>query len=225
MPRLTPPVLGEGVPEVVGDHAVERGKGLSRPVGRPLVVLGSGEEGGGLLVGVGAVEVVGVDDREGLAHDPAGGADGVGGSPGLAPALGGGEALREVVEALEGEGGFGFSLELGEDLGAEVVLEVLADDEDDLAEAGADGVVDGVVEDGLAVGAHGVELLEAAVAAAHAGGEDEEGGRVHCFCRVAEVWRRGAVFTTTKGPKASRTKEWTAIPRSPLPCVGALAGC
>ena len=50
------------------------------------------------------------------------------------------------------------------DLRGEGVGEVAADDEDDAAEAGADGVEDGVVEDGLAAGADGVELLEPAVA-------------------------------------------------------------
>jgi len=49
----------------------------------------------------------------------------------------------------------------------------VADNEDDFAETGAEGVEDGIVEDGFAAGADGVDLFEAAVAAAHAGGEDE----------------------------------------------------
>ena len=57
-------------------------------------------------------------------------------------------------------------------------LEGLADDVDDLAEAGFHGVVDGIVDNGLTVGAEAVHLLESAVAAAHAGGEDEK-GRFH----------------------------------------------
>ncbi|MBN8634679.1 MAG: hypothetical protein J0M07_05100 [Anaerolineae bacterium] len=40
------------------------------------------------------------------------------------------------------------------------------------AEAGAEGVEHGVVEDGFAGGTDGIDLLEAAVAGAHAGGED-----------------------------------------------------
>ena len=57
-------------------------------------------------------------------------------------------------------------------------LEGLADDIDDLAEAGFHGVVDGIVDDGFSVGAEAVHLLESAVAAAHAGGQDEK-GRFH----------------------------------------------
>ena len=50
-------------------------------------------------------------------------------------------------------------------------LEGVADDEDDLAEAGADGVVDRIVDDGLAVGTDTVHLFERPVAGAHARGE------------------------------------------------------
>ncbi len=56
-------------------------------------------------------------------------------------------------------------------------FDVLADDEDELAEAGAKSVEDGVVDDGFAGGADGVDLLEAAVAAAHAGSENKKCGR------------------------------------------------
>ena len=56
----------------------------------------------------------------------------------------------------------------------ELLEEVLADDIDDPAETGLYGVVDGIVDDGLAIGAQSVHLLEAAIAAAHACGEDEK---------------------------------------------------
>ena len=59
-----------------------------------------------------------------------------------------------------------------------VGFEGFADDVDDFAEAGFHGVVDGIVDDGFAVGAEAVHLLEPAIAAAHAGGEDEK-GRFH----------------------------------------------
>ena len=41
-------------------------------------------------------------------------------------------------------------------------------------EAGAEGIENRVVHHGFAVGTHGIELLQAAVAAAHAGSQDEE---------------------------------------------------
>ena len=52
---------------------------------------------------------------------------------------------------------------------AEVRLEILTDDEYDLAEPCAQGVKDAVVHDGLAVGTQSVELLQTAITASHAG--------------------------------------------------------
>jgi len=48
------------------------------------------------------------------------------------------------------------------------------DDKDDGLEPGAAGIVQAVVEDGLAGRADGVDLFESAVAAAHTGGHDNE---------------------------------------------------
>ena len=61
-----------------------------------------------------------------------------------------------------------------QDLLAERFLEVTTNDEDHAAEAGAEGIENRVVHHGFAVGTHGIELLQAAVAAAHAGSQDEE---------------------------------------------------
>ena len=61
----------------------------------------------------------------------------------------------------------------GEDFRAEIRFEILADDEDHLAEAAADGVEDRIVHDRLAAGAEPVELFETAVARAHACGQYE----------------------------------------------------
>ena len=63
---------------------------------------------------------------------------------------------------------------LGENDFAEVVFEVFTNDKHEFAKAGVDGVVDGVVHDGFAVGAELVKLLEAAVTAAHAGSKEEK---------------------------------------------------
>ena len=50
-----------------------------------------------------------------------------------------------------------------------------ADQEDDPGKTGPLSVVDGIVHEGFAARTHGVELLESAVARAHAGGENEKG--------------------------------------------------
>ena len=55
----------------------------------------------------------------------------------------------------------------------------MLDDEHHRLKAGAAGVVNGIVDDELAVAAHGVHLLEAAVAAAHTRGHDHQNGFVH----------------------------------------------
>ena len=111
--------------------------------------------------------------------------DGVGGAPGL-HALGiEREAGGDLVQLLGDEDELeGFSVDgldtgvLGLDGLLHIGLEGLADDIDDLAETGFHGVVDGIVDDGFSVGAEAVHLLESAVAAAHAGGQDEK-GRFH----------------------------------------------
>lgn len=51
-------------------------------------------------------------------------------------------------------------------------FKIAADDKDDFAEAGFDGVEYGVFNEGLAVGAKRIHLLETAITATHAGGHD-----------------------------------------------------
>ena len=63
----------------------------------------------------------------------------------------------------------------GNDLLAEFFLEVVADYKHYLSESGAQCVIDRIVHYGFAARAYAVELLEAAVAATHAGGEYEQG--------------------------------------------------
>ena len=63
---------------------------------------------------------------------------------------------------------YAWGLVLSEYLCTELFFEVFTDDPYDLAESGLDGIVDTVVHDGLAVRSQTVELLQAAVTAAHA---------------------------------------------------------
>ena len=140
--------------------------------------VGDVEELGEAAERVGAVEIVGVDDGEGAIHDTTGAPDGVASAPGFFATRRRGEPGGQVVGLLEGVADF--EARVGgvarSDAGAERFLEVAADYEDDLGKAGLAGVTDGIVEDGLAVRAERVHLLEAAVAAAQAGGEDDESG-------------------------------------------------
>ena len=165
-------VLGDGVAQEVADHGELIAAVAVRVALEVLVYLPEA---------LGAVVVVGVDDGEGAVDYVAGGEDGVAGAPGLDAAVGDRIAGRQVVELLVGVLDV---YELGEPVAyglVEGLLYLVLDDEHDGVEAGALGVVDGVVDDELAVAAHGVYLLETAVAAAHSGGHDDEPGFLHCF--------------------------------------------
>ena len=96
------------------------------------------------------------------------------GAPRLDPSLGHGERRGQVVEPLEGVDHVRALFPASADDLAEVLLDVLADHEDDPPEPGRERRADAVVEDELAARTHGVHLLEAAVAAAHARREDDE---------------------------------------------------
>ena len=81
------------------------------------------------------------------------------GAPGLYATFGNLEACGQGVEGLEAEFAGHLTLVLGEDLSAELLLEVLADDPHDFAESSLDGVVDTIVHDSLAVWTQTIELL------------------------------------------------------------------
>ena len=88
-------------------------------------------------------------------------------TPRLLTAFGNVEALGQGIKALETELTGYVSLILGEDLGTELLLEILTDYSYDLAESGLDGIVDTIIHDGLSIGAQTIELLQAAITAAH----------------------------------------------------------
>ena len=95
-------------------------------------------------------------------------------TPRLGTAFRAGEAFGQVVDGLEHQFAGDVSLILGNNLLAEVLFKILADDKDQFAEAGAQGVIDGIVHDGLTVGTQSVELLQPAVAAAHTGSQQKK---------------------------------------------------
>ena len=127
-----------------------------------------------------AVVVVGVDDGERLLNNALAGQHGLAGAPGLGAALRHGEALRHVLECLER------IVDLNAQPGADLLnavtdglfkrlLNVVADDKDDLVKTGLDGVMNGIVHDDLAVGTDGSQLFDAAAeAGADTGGHNHQ---------------------------------------------------
>ena len=136
------------------------------------------------LKGVAAIEVVGIDYGKRLLDGILAHEHSVVGAPGFGAVGGAGVTLGKIVDALEhylhGDVAFVF---LEDDI-AEVVFKILADHKHNFAESGLHGVVDRIVHDGFAVRAKGVELLETAVARAHACSKYKE-CRFH-LCSVLE---------------------------------------
>ena len=105
---------------------------------------------------------------EPLRQHPGGAQGRVAGAPGLYPALRHREARRHVLQLLKDHLQLHLALQMGKDRLLEVPQQLLFDDEHRLAEAGQPGVVQGVIDDLLPAGPHRVDLLQAAVPAAHA---------------------------------------------------------
>lgn len=143
-------VIGKGIDDLVTDESAGEFLG---GWGRIF------QESGGLSVGIAPVEVIGIDHREGAVDFMAGGADGVSGAPRFFASFGDGEAFGEVVHFLKGVDDLDEMGKAVADFFFELGGEVLADDKNHLGEAGADGIEDGIIEDGFAMGAHRVNLF------------------------------------------------------------------
>ena len=150
--------IRHGVAEFVGDHAVSA-----------FLAFTFHEILGQYLVGFLAIEVVGVDGSERLVDHILGHQNCVACAPGFHTPFGDTEAFRQLVKGLvdifNWDTKFLRVVHFLEGLG-----EVLADDEDHLAETGAFGVVNGIIEDGLIVGADAVHLLQGTVSGTHSSG-------------------------------------------------------
>ncbi len=134
-------------------------------------------------VGVAAVEIVRVDGRELFLDGVFRHQNRVRGAPRLGAAGGHGEAGRQFIEFLKSVIHLDAVFEARADNFAERLFDVVADDEHKLAEAGAQRVEDGIINDGFAAGADGINLFQTAVTAAHAGGENEQ----NRFCHAPEI--------------------------------------
>ena len=162
-------VLGDSVPEQIAYHAV--------------VVIAAVLVGGQVIIhhpeGLRAVIIIGIDDRKGAVDEVLCSQNGVAGAPWLDTALRHGKACGQFVQLLEGV----FHLHcLGHPLADgcfKGVLDLMLDDKDHRLKACAAGIVKGIVHDDLTIGAHRVDLLHAAVTAAHASRHDHQNGFIH----------------------------------------------
>ena len=162
-------VLGDGIFEQIAHHAV--------------IVNCAVLMGGQILIddleGLGAVVIVRVDDSEGTINEAFCGQHGVAGAPGLDTALGDGEACGQFIQLLESVFHVHALRDAVADGGFESLLDLVLDDKDHGLKACAVGIVQGVLHNGLTLGAHRVDLLHAAVTAAHAGSHDHQYRFVH----------------------------------------------
>ena len=136
-----------------------------------ILVLGSlgqrAQELANLHEAVATVEVVAVDDAERLLDNVLTHEHSMIGAPRLLTTLGNRESCGQCVECLETELTLHLALVLRENLGAELLFEILADNPYYLTKTCLNGVVDTIIHDGLAIGAQTVELLQATIAATH----------------------------------------------------------
>ena len=124
-----------------------------------------------------AVKVVAVDDGKRLVDDISGHHYGVIGTPGLLAAFGHHISGREIFELLEYIlHGHAAAETLGIVYLLEVLFERMTDDENDLAESGADSIINRIIDNRLAAGAETVHLFERAVSGAHSGCQYKECG-------------------------------------------------
>ena len=149
-----------------------------------------------------AVIVVGVDDREGTVDTVSGGQHGMGSAPGLDPAVRDIQALRQVFQALEGIAHRHAPADPIAYRPAEVGLHLPGDDENDGLKPGAPGVKNGIVDQTLSAAAHAVHLLQAAVPAAHSGGQDDQNRFLHRYLPPSVC-----ILSPAFGPGVSQKKD------------------
>ena len=114
-------------------------------------------------------------------------------SPRLGSTSGNGKSWWKNIEFLKGVLDSGSSFNAVADSLLELPLDVLADDEDGVAKPGAQGVVDRIIDDGLATRTDRINLLEGAIAVARAGGQNEQAGDVISSNRLADGLSRNYI--------------------------------
>ena len=183
-----------GHAHTAGHAAVLRHRVAEQVAHHAVVVIAAVLVGGQVIVHhperLGAVVVIGVDHRKGAVDEVLGGQHGVAGAPGLDPAFRHGVACGQLFQLLESVfhvHGLGHTVADG---GLEGLFDLMLDDKDHRLEACAAGVVERIIHDDLSVGAHRVDLLHAAVTAAHTCRHHDQYRFVHnkfllCFANTA----------------------------------------
>ena len=185
-------ILGDSVPEQIAYHAV--------------VVIAAVLVGGQVIIhhpeGLRAVIIIGIDDCKRAVDEVLCRQNGVAGAPGLDTALRHGKACGQLIQLLEGVfhvHGLGYTLADG---CLESILDLMLDNKDHRLKACAAGIVKGIIHDHLTVRPHRVDLLHAAVAAAHASRHDHQYRFVHIRflpCSGRSCGRNSCVYYTTLG--------------------------
>ena len=108
-----------------------------------------------------AIVIIGIDDDKRLFHNAAAAQNCLAGAPGLCAAFGHGKAGRQVTEFLINI----FHLDLPGDAVTDHLTEfcfnILADNENHFIKARLLGIIDGIIHDHFAAGAHFCKLLDA----------------------------------------------------------------
>ena len=170
--------LGRGVAYAARNRAVF-GQGILQQKARHGVFAGLvrlGEKIVNLPEGVAAVEIVAVDGGKGCVDILPAAHHGMAGAPGLGAAVGHGAALRQMLQVLKNVVRFHQPLYVAADLLAEILQNIVPDDENYPAKARTVGVEKGIINNALAMSAKGSKLLDAAETAADARRHDDQNG-------------------------------------------------
>ena len=182
-------VVGNGLAQLVAHHGIM----IFLPV------LSLGKEVIDHPESVFSVIIVGIDDRKGRIADFLSGAQHtVAGAPGLLPLRRDGIALGEhLVHLLIGIANLhGTFFQAAAHRLHEILPNGFFNDNNGRFKPGLMGIIQGIVQNGFPVGAHRIDLLQSAVAAAHTGGHHHQDRLFHNgdppFCvrrpEVASIW-------------------------------------
>ena len=109
-----------------------------------------------------AVIIIGIDNRKGLMDNVLTCQNRLAGSPGLRPVCGLCKAARKIIQLLISICHISNLLDPITDDFLEILLKILADDENDPVKTSLQCVLDGVIHDDLSIGSHRLQLLDAA---------------------------------------------------------------
>ena len=93
------------------------------------------------------------------------------GTPRLGTPFRAGEAFGQIVDGLENQFTRNVPLVFRDNLVAEILFEILADNEDEFAKSGIDSIIDRIIHDGFTIGAQSIQLFQATVTTAHTGSQ------------------------------------------------------